>query len=103
MKNYVYSYFNNGIREDVSPEDFKAEWGAWFGSLGDNLVDAGNPFAAGGQAVEKSGVTTIENWPSTGYSIVKADSMDQAVEWAKNCPVLNEPDGAVRVYETMPM
>src|SRR3954453_18833153 len=103
MKNYVYIYYNNGIREGVSPEDFKAEWGAWFGGLGDKLVDAGNPFNAGGKAVEKTGVSTIENWPATGYSIVKANSLDEAVAMAKNCPVLEEPDGAVRVYETMPM
>jgi hypothetical protein len=103
VKNYVLIYFNNGVRDGVSPEDFKAEWGNWFGGLGDTLVDAGNPFNTGGQAVEKSGVTTIENWPSTGYSIVKAETMDDAVEMAKTCPVLNEPDGAVRVYETMPM
>lgn len=103
MKNYVLIYYNNGIREGVSPEDFKAEWGKWFGSLGDKLVDAGNPFKDGGKAVEKSGVTIIENWPATGYSIVKANSLDEAAYMAKDCPVLNEPDGAVRVYETMPM
>jgi len=102
MKNYVLIYYNNGVRDDVSP-DFKAEWGKWFGGLGDKLVDAGNPFNAGGQAVEKSGVSTIENWPSTGYSIVKANSMDEAVKLAQGCPVLNEPDGVVRVYETLPM
>jgi hypothetical protein len=71
--------------------------------LGDKIVDAGNPFNSGGKAVEKSGVTTIENWPATGYSIVKAGSLGDAVEWAKDCPVLIEPKGAVRVYETMPM
>src|SRR5262249_17298257 len=103
MKNYVLIYYNNGIRDDVSPEDFKAEWEKWFGGIGGKLVDAGNPFNAGGQAVEKSGVSAIENHPATGYSIVKADSMDEAVALAKDCPVLNEPDGAVRVYETMPM
>jgi hypothetical protein len=103
MKNYVLIYYNNGVRDDVSPEDFKAEWGKWFGGLGDKLVDAGNPFNSGGQAVEKSGVSTIENWPSTGYSIVKADSMDEAVQMAQGCPVLNEPEGAIRVYETLPM
>ena len=103
MKNYVLIYYNNGIRDDVSPEDFKAEWGQWFGSLGDSIVDAGNPFNGGGKVVEKSGVSAIEKFPSTGYSIVKADSMDEAAEMAKGCPVLNEPDGAVRVYETMPM
>ena len=103
MKNYVFIYFNNGIREDISPEDFKAEWGAFFEGLGDALVDAGNPFNAGGKAVEKSGVTAIEKWASTGYSIVKASDIDEAVKMAQDCPVLNEPEGAVRVYETMPM
>jgi hypothetical protein len=54
-------------------------------------------------AVEKSGVSKIENHPSTGYSIVKAASMDEAVELAKGCPVLEAKNGAVRVYEAMPM
>jgi hypothetical protein len=103
MTNYVFIYYNSGTKADVSPEESKAAWGAWFGSLGDKLVDAGNPFAEGGKAVEKSGVTTIENWPATGYTIVKAASMDEATELAKDCPVLNEPDGAVRVYQTLPM
>jgi hypothetical protein len=103
MKNYVFEYYNNGYNEGFSPEEFKAAWGKWFGGLGDKLVDAGNPFNAGGKAVEKSGVSDIENHPSTGYTIVKANSMDEAVDMAKNCPVLDEPEGAVRVYETMPM
>ncbi|HSX44312.1 MAG TPA: hypothetical protein VLE69_03385 [Candidatus Saccharimonadales bacterium] len=102
MKNFVFIYYNNGTRDNVSAEESKAEWGGWFGKLGDSLVDAGNPFN-GGKAVEKSGVTDIENWPATGYTIVKADSMDEAVEMAKGCPVLEEPDGAVRVHEALPM
>lgn len=103
MKNYVFEYHNDPTTGDVDMAAFAAAWGAWFGQLGDKLVDAGNPYNAGGQAVEKSGVTTIENHPSTGYSIVKAASMDDAVAMAKSCPVLNETNGAVRVYETMPM
>lgn len=103
MKNYVFIYFNSGVREGISPEASQAEWQSFFGGLGDKIVDVGNPFSPGGKAVEKSGVTTIENWPSTGYTIVKAASMDEATEMAKACPVLNEPGGAVRVYEAMPM
>lgn len=102
MKNYVYIYYNNGTQQAPSEEVAKA-WGAWFGKLGDKLVDAGNPFNTGGKAVEKSGVSTIENHPATGYSIVKAESLEAASDMAKDCPVLEEPDGAVRVYETMPM
>jgi len=102
MKNYVYIYYNEGTAGAPTEEVTKA-WGEWFGSIGQNLVDGGNPFAGNGKAVEKSGVSDIENWPATGYSIVKAESIDQAAQWAKGCPVLDEPKGAVRVYETMPM
>jgi hypothetical protein len=103
MKNYVLEYYNEPNTGDISPEDFAASWQAWFGKVGANLVDAGNPFAPGGQAVEKSGVTTIENYPSTGYSIIKAESMEAAVELAKASPLLNEKGAVIRVYETLPM
>jgi hypothetical protein len=103
MKNYVFVYYNDFDPSQPPKDDVKAAWGAWFGGLGDKLVDAGNPFNSGGQAVEKSGVSTIENHPATGYTIVKAESMDDASELAKGCPVLDEKNGAVRVYETLPM
>jgi hypothetical protein len=66
-------------------------------------MDAGNQFAPNGMAVEKSGVSKIENFPSTGYSIIKADSMEEAVELTKGCPLLKSDKAAVRVYEAMPM
>lgn len=103
MKNYVLIYYNNGTQEGVSAEESKAAWGAWFGSIGDKLVDAGNPFNGGGKVVEKSGTSTIKKRPATGYTIVKANSMEEAADLAAKCPVLDEPDGAVRVYETLPM
>ncbi len=103
MKNYVLIYYNNGTQEGVSPEESKAAWGAWFGSIGDKMVDAGNPFNSGAKVVEKSGISTIKKWPATGYTIVKANTIEEASDLAKNCPVLDEPDGAVRVYEAMPM
>jgi len=85
-------------------EEVKAAWMAWFQELGDKLVDGGNPFNKGGKAVQQSGITTIENFPATGYSIIKAESLDEAAELAKGCPILKDSaDAAVRVYETLPM
>lgn len=103
MKNYVYIYYNQGIRDNVAPDAIKKEWMDWFGELGENLVDGGNQFASGAKAVSKDGVMDVKDMPATGYSIVKASSYEEAVEWAKKCPVLNEPGGAVCVYETLPM
>jgi hypothetical protein len=97
MGKYVLIYYG-GDTDDMPME----AWNKWFGELGDKIIDAGNPFKEGGKAVEKTGVTTIENFPANGYSIVKADSIDGATELAKNCPTV-AAGGAVRVYEALPM
>lgn len=106
MANFVFLYYKE--KEDdnapASMDDVMAAWQGWYGKLGDKLVDGGGPFNAPGKAVEKSGVTDIENYPSSGYTIVKAGSMDEAVELSKGCPMLeHNSTTAIRVYEAMPM
>ncbi len=103
MKNYVFVYYDESKGADMDMDEVTKAWMGWFKELGDHVVDAGNPFNDGGKAVEKSGVSTIENHPATGYSIVKAKSMDDAVDLAKSCPLLKMDKTAVRVYETLPM
>lgn len=102
MKNFVYIYYNKGGIGDAPMEEVKKAWEAWFGQLGDKLVDGGNPFGDKPKAVSQDGVMDVKDMPATGYSIVKAASMDEAVEMAKGCPVIDAP-GAVCVYETSPM
>ncbi|HTE57818.1 MAG TPA: hypothetical protein VK694_03655 [Verrucomicrobiae bacterium] len=99
MGKYVYIYYAGSASDGGNAE----EWGKWFGELGDKLVDGGNPFAEGGKAVNKDGVMEVHNPPATGYSIVSADSMDDAVKLSKGCPLLSSKDGAVCVYEALPM
>jgi len=106
MKNYVYIYYadpGQAMGDEDQMAAMKKMWMDWFGSMGDKLVDGGNPFGPGAKAVSKDGVMDVKEMPATGYSIVKAESHDQAVEWSKGCPVLQQPGGAVCVYETMPM
>ena len=107
MKKFVYEYYSElsmAEREERNTDaGVKEQWNKWFGSLSSKLADGGNPFAPGGMAVEKSGVSKIENHPSGGYSIVNAADMDEAVALAKGCPVLDARGGAVRVYEALPM
>ena len=99
MGKFVYIYYAG---QDTDAGD-DAAWGKWFGILGDKLVDPGNPFGEGGQAVHQGGVMTVSDKPVTGYSIVNADSMDAAVELAQSCPLVGSKDGAVCVYEALPM
>lgn len=99
MGKYVYIYYS-GANSDAGND---ADWGNWFGTLGDKLVDGGNPFKEGGQAVHGGGTMDIQGPPATGYSIVSAASFEEATEMAKGCPLMKSTDGAVCVYEALPM
>jgi hypothetical protein len=99
MGKYVYIYYVGKGSDGGSAE----AWGKWFGELGDKLMDAGNPFNDGGQAVHAGGVMPVQDKPATGYSIIKAESMDEATEIAKGCPLMSDKDGAVCVFEALPM
>ena len=55
---------------------------------GDKLVDGGNPVSQVRTIASNGSVSNGGTNPSTGYSIIKADSLDAAVALAKGCPVL---------------
>jgi hypothetical protein len=97
MGKFVYVYYA-GASDGGTGE----AWGKWFGQLGEKLVDGGNPFGEG-QVVHAGGVMDVKDMPVTGYSIVTAESMEEALEMAKDCPLMASKDGAVAVYEALPM
>ena len=105
--NFVY-LFRGG---DDGPEDQQGgrmvKWDAWIKGLGEAFVD-GAPFDDGGKILTSSdgpakdgsfgdGVQEVG-----GYIIVKADSMDQAVEMAQGCPAY-EVNGIVEIREAVEM
>lgn len=77
------------------------DWTAWFGTLGEAVVDPGNPFGASA-TVSPGGVTDSGASRALGYSIVTADSLSEATAKAKGCPEL-AGGGSVEVYEAMAM
>ncbi len=105
MANFVLLYSGGCMEESADAQAAAMQaWGAWFGSLGENLVDVGNPFTATSTHIEADGA--VHDGPvgtmATGYSIIKAESLAAAVEVAKGCPVL-QGDGQITVYETSPV
>ena len=102
MSNYAFAYY--GEPRFASPEEgakYKAKWQAWAGGLGDAWVNPGAPF---GKATLVSAGSVSDGGGSnrlTGFSILKATSMDAAVEMAKKCPHLEH--GTVLVAEVMEM
>jgi hypothetical protein len=109
MKKFVFVLYGKVRAEDIPKEDMKKvmdRWGQWFGTFKEQLVDGGNPFSPVAKVVTKGGVETIpaDKWPAKGYTIVNAKDMDEAVKIAKGCPaLLDDPEGAIRVYEALPM
>src|SRR5437660_1443248 len=74
MAKFLYLYF--GGSPPKSPEEGKKvmdAWMAWFGKAGDKVVDGGAPLgprkSVGGNATAGA----------TGYSIVSAASLDEAI------------------------
>ena len=74
---------------------------AWLGGLGEAVVNPGTPLGMS-KTVSSGGVTEDSGADHlTGFSIIKADSMDAALEIAKACPFLDI--GTVDVAEMMEM
>jgi BRCT domain type II-containing protein len=79
-----------------------AKWKAWIEDLGDAVVNPGTPLGKS-KIVSSSGVTDDGRPnPLSGFSMVKAGSMDAALEMAKACPFL-ETGGTLEVAEVMEM
>jgi hypothetical protein len=100
MGKFVYLYYSG---QDAQAAGTMEAWTKWFGQLGDQLIDPGNPFAPDPKAVHQGGTMDVQGQPATGYSIVKADNLEAAIELAKGCPLNTAADGAVCVYEAVPM
>lgn len=105
MTNYVLTYHGGSGMAETPEEQEKqmAAWGAWFGQLGEAVVDGGNPFTMS-KTVTNDG-TVIDGGPAAeigGYSVIAADSLDAALDAAKGCPVLAN-GGSVQVSETLEM
>ena len=102
MAKFVYLY--TGGQMAATPQDQEKamqEWGAWFATLGDSVTDMGTPFGSSA-TVSQDGTTEGGTSRAGGYSIVSADSLDDASARTKGCPVL-AGGGTVEVYEAIEM
>ena len=114
MKDYLFIYradYKNAPQGNT-PEEKEAvmkQWMDWMGSIAaqNKLSAKGSPLAGTGKVVKSDNIIT--NGPYSeikevvgGYSIVKADSYDGAVELAKGCPIL-KIGGNVEVREVVAM
>ncbi len=101
MANFLLTFHGGGMPETKEQQDqaMKA-WTDWFGTLGGALVDGGNPISQT-RAISPDGSVMDATSAPSGYSVIKADSLDAAVGLAKSCPVL-AGGAVVLVSETFP-
>ena len=98
---YLLLYSGGGMPETEEEQAavMKA-WDSWMHDLGSALKDGGNPFAPGAaKTISADGAVRDGAGSASGYSIIIADSLDDAVTKSKGCPVL-QSGATIEVYET---
>nr|WP_068887336.1 YciI family protein [Pedobacter panaciterrae] len=113
MKEFLF-VFRNDYRamHKSSPEEMQAEtkrWMDWIGGIAaqNKLVDRGNRLADDGNTVKPGNVITDGPYMEIkesigGYTLVRAESLEDATEMAKGCPIFQN-GGSVEVRAINPL
>ena len=105
MPNYLFVYHGGGKPEtEAEGKAEMAKWMAWFGEMGDAVVEGGAPVGMS-RTVGATGVADDGGAnPASGYSVISAADMDAACAMAKGCPIhAGGKPGTVEVAEIMQM
>ena len=103
MPQYLIVYL--GGDQPSSPEEGKrhfSKYMEWLASLGDSAVSPANPLKNTNTVNSDGTVTTGGTTAMSGYTIIEADSMEQALSNAKTCPFL-DIGGSLEVSELIQM
>lgn len=103
MSQYVMVYLGGG--QPSSPEEGKrhfARYMDWLSALGDAVVSPANPLKDTCTVHPDGSVSPGSVSTMSGYTIVQADSIDDALAMAKDCPFL-EMGGSLEVSERIEM
>jgi hypothetical protein len=92
MAEFIFTYRTPADYTLGSAEGIAA-WTTWFQSMGAQVRDIGKPVFSRATVGSSGGGT-----PLGGYSLVTAQSLDEAVTLAKDCPIV-AAGGGVEVGE----
>jgi len=112
MKDFMFLFRNTTDRSSATPEEMQSNmqlWFAWVEKLkNQGIYVAGEPLTPAGKVL-KGKQTVITDGPFAeskeivgGFFIIKADTIEEAAELAKDCPDLPS-NGTVEVREVMKM
>lgn len=104
MSKYVFAYHGGSKPiDEAEVATVMQSWGDWFASMGDAVVDTGNPVGVS-TTIHGDGSVSADGGskPLSGYSLTSADSLEEAVAMAKGCPIL-AAGGSVELAEAVDM
>lgn len=104
MAKFLFVYHGGSMPEtEAEGARVMAEWMAWFEGMGAAVADGGNPVGQS-STVNSDGSVSNDGGsnPASGYSLINADTIEQATTFAKGCPIL-KAGGSVEVAEAMDM
>ena len=104
MAKYLFVYHGGSDPEtEAEVKEVMDAWGNWLGSMGAAVVDGGNPVGQSttvlpdGSVADNGGAN-----PASGYSLIEASDLDDAIAKAKGCPIL-QAGGSIELAETFDM
>ena len=104
MAKFAFVYHGGKAPEDpADQEKVMAAWNAWYGEMGQAVVDGGGP-AGMSKTVSHSGIADNGGAnPVSGLTIVEAADQQAACDMAKGCPMVVDGSGSVEVAEILQM
>lgn len=109
MNKYLFIYRTQPNPErQASPEEMQqmlAQWKTWTTKFKDHVVDMGDGLKSDGKTLTADGVTDgpfVEAKELlAGFSIVQAESYEEALVVAKECPMTMVPNFRIEVRQMM--
>ena len=102
MATYLITY-HGAMEMPSSPEardQMMSAFMQWAGSVGNGMVDPGSPLGPSKVVTSESETDGSAGGPIGGYTIIKADSMDDAVSAVRSHPFLSR-GGTLQVSEAV--
>ncbi|MEP7282320.1 MAG: hypothetical protein ABI696_10105 [Rubrivivax sp.] len=104
MAKYLYVFHGGSTpKTEAEKATVMDAWGKWMGGMGSAIVDGGHP--VGKSSTVNSDGSVADNGgsnPTSGYTLIEAATLQDALEHAKGCPILAS-GGSVEVAEAIDM
>ena len=82
MATYLFTY--RSAKDYESTDETYGEWMSWFSELGPAVKELGNPIFDRREVGDCRPETTVLG----GYSLIQAESLEEALGFASTCPAL---------------